>query len=288
VLKEIERKILDIALDPEVEARIDRAPLHLNSAGFDPWGLDPHAAKRFVILINWLYRKYFRVQAVGVENIPEERVIIASNHSGQFPVDGLMLALSLLLEPDPPRIARGMVERWAPTIPFISTLLSRCGQVVGDPQNARELLEHDECIMVFPEGARGLGKTVFRRYQLQRFGTGFVRLALETKTPIIPTAMIGCEETYPGILQFKPLAKLFRTPYFPITPFFPWLGAFGLLPLPTKITIRYGKPILFEGDPDAPDEEIQAMVHRVQGALQDELATGLEIRKDRIFTGAAK
>ena len=44
--------------------------------------------------------------------------------------------------------------------------------------------------MVFPEGVGGSGKTIFKRYELQKFGTGFVRLALETRSPIVPTAVI--------------------------------------------------------------------------------------------------
>src|SRR5690606_37883647 len=107
--------------------------------------------------------------------------------------DGLLLGLSLLLECNPPRAGRGMIERWAPSIPFFSTFFSRVGTVVGDPQNAKDLLNNDECVIVFPEGTRGSGKKIFKRYLLQRFGTGFVRLALETKSPIIPAALIGTE-----------------------------------------------------------------------------------------------
>lgn len=154
--------------------------------------------------------------------------------------------------------------------------------------NCRELLMHDQSVMVFPEGVRGSGKLFKDRYQLQRFGTGFMRLALETNTPIVPVAIIGSEETYPSVYNLEAFAKMIGAPYFPITPFFPLLGAFGLVPLPSKITIRFGKPMEFKGDANEPEGSIRAKVQEVKEALQAEIKIGLEKRGDHIFTGAAK
>ena len=86
--------------------------------------------------------------------------------------------------------------------------------------------------MVFPEGIGGSGKTWWKRYQLQRFGTGFVRIALQTQSPIVPVAIVGCEETYPSLFTVDWLARLFRVPYMPITPFWPLLGFAGGPPPP--------------------------------------------------------
>ena len=52
--------------------------------------------------------------------------------------------------------------------------------------------------MVFPEGARGFVKPYRKRYQLQRFGLGFLRLALETDTPIVPIGIVGSRGAEPG------------------------------------------------------------------------------------------
>ena len=135
--------------------------------------------------------------------------------------------------------------------------------------------------MVFPEGVGGSGKTIFHRYELQRFGTGFVRLALETKTPIVPTAIIGMEESLPSVSSLAPLAKSIGIPYIPVIPT-------GPIPLPTKVTIRYGAPVILSGDPDAPDSEIEKLVEQVKTALRFEIEEGLKIRGEKIFTGAAK
>ena len=107
-----------------------------------------------------------------------------------------MIGTALLLEGQPPRPLRSMVERWVPSLPHVSTLFARLGQVLGTPENCRYLLENEEVVLVFPEGARGISKTIDKAYQLQEFGHGFMRLAMENKTPIVPVGVVGAEEQY--------------------------------------------------------------------------------------------
>jgi 1-acyl-sn-glycerol-3-phosphate acyltransferase len=273
---------------PELDDRVARLNVELNSAGFDRWGMHPETIRKFAPILYFLYKKYFRVEAAGLENIPEGKALFVGNHGGQIPLDAAMAGLALFMEAEPPRIARAMVERWVPTVPFISSLFTRIGAMVGDPMNCRELLMHDQSVLVFPEGVRGSGKLFKERYQLQRFGTGFMRLALESNAPIIPVAIIGTEETYPSIYNFAGLAKAIGAPYFPITPFFPLLGPLGLLPLPSKVTVRFGKPLVFTGDHNEPEEAIREKVQVVKDALQAEINTGLDIRGENVFTGSAK
>ena len=108
-----------------------------------------------------------------------------------------------------------MVERWSTDLPFISTLFNRAGQLVGSPAIGKKILEMDEALMVFPEGAKGISKLYKDRYKLETFGHGFMRLALATNTPIIPIALVGAEEQAPAVADIKPLAKLFGFPAFP-------------------------------------------------------------------------
>jgi len=256
-----------------------RAFARVNSAGFDPWGLHLPTAEESIRWFSLLW-KYFRVEVHGIEKVPEGRVLLVPNHGGQLPIDGTLVGLAMVMEANPPRVARGMVERWFPTLPFVSSLFTRCGQVVGDPANCRALLDRDQAIMVFPEGVRGSGKLYDKRYQLQTFGTGFVRLALESKAPIVPVAIIGAEETYPAIHDAKSLAKLFGAPYMPITPFWPLLGPVGAVPLPVQIDLHFGDPIYLEGDADGSDKEIAVMVDHVKQTLQGMIDEGLAARPD--------
>ena len=290
-LKDLIQKLEHLGLGevPGLEDRLARLDVKLNSAGFDRWGLHPETLRKCAPLLYLLYKKYFRVETSGLENLPPNgRALFIGNHGGQLPLDAMMAGLALVLEAEPPRIARAMVERWVPTVPFVSSLFTRIGAMVGDPMNCREILEHDQSVLVFPEGVRGSGKLFKDRYQLQRFGTGFMRLALETHSPIIPVAIIGTEETYPSVYNFEALAKLVGAPYLPITPFFPLFGVLGLIPLPSKVTIRFGKPIYFEGDANESEEEIRIKVQEVKDVLQAEINEGLKKRGEHIFTGAAK
>lgn len=283
MLKNI-RDYLAGRLSEEDQKRIDQTPLKLNSVGVDPWGLNPSTAKAFLTSVKWLYTHYFRTDVRGIDNLPSGRVILVANHGGQIPIDGLLIGLSVLLEGKHPRIVRGMVDRWVPTMPFISAFFTQIGQVVGDPKNCKDLLEQQECILVFPEGTKGSGKPISKRYQLQRFGSGFIRLALETRSPIVPVSVIGSEEAFPAIYHSKLLAKLINAPYFPITPLFPLLGPVGALPLPTKVQIRFSKPIYFDGDPDLPSADILPMVRKVKREIQRELLEGLRERGGNIFS----
>ncbi|MDW8245478.1 MAG: lysophospholipid acyltransferase family protein [Sandaracinaceae bacterium] len=260
----------------DIDARLSQIPRLLNEANWDSFGFDPRVARHALALAALLYRFYFRVRTRGIERVPQGRVLLIANHSGQLPFDGAMLATALVLEANPPRLARSMVERWSAELPFVSFLFPRLGQVVGTPDNARRLLEADEALIVFPEGSRGISKTFDRRYQLVEFGLGFMRLALATGTPIVPVAIVGPEEQYISVANLTSVAKLLGMPAFPIIPQF----FFGfLLPLPVRYFIEFGEPLHFEGDPDDEDTVIESKVVVVKNAIRGMLHRLLRERK---------
>src|SRR5262249_14659498 len=160
-------------------------------------------------------------------------------------------------------------------LPFISYLFSRWGQITGTPENCRRLLESDEAILAFPEGARGIAKPFTQRYQLQPFGLGFMRLALETGAPVVPIAVVGAEEQAPAF-NVRPLAKLIGAPAFPVLPLPPFLP---LIPYPVKYRIYFGDPLRFEGDPDDEDEALDERVRKVRNEIQSLLREGLRARE---------
>jgi 1-acyl-sn-glycerol-3-phosphate acyltransferase len=264
----------------EVVERIARIPTRLNEYGYDPFGFDPVSTRYSNLLMTWVYRHYLRVNARGVERVPPGRVLLIANHAGNtFAWDGAMLATAMFLEAEPPRLVRGMAEYFLPTLPFFNVMLHRAGSVVGRPENCARLLQQGEAIMAFPEGERGFVKTYRQRYQLQRFGLGFVRLALETGTPIVPIGIVGSEEQSPGLANIRPLGRLIGSPAFPITATFPFLGLAGFLPLPVRFHIHFGNPIQFEGDPNEDDSAIQERVDVVKDEIRRLIADGLAARK---------
>jgi 1-acyl-sn-glycerol-3-phosphate acyltransferase len=267
-------------LGDELEARLARIPTRLNEYGYDDFGADPSAFRPLLALSVFFYRYWLRAEARGIELVPEGRVLLIGNHAGNtFAWDGAMLAMAMLLEAEPPRLVRGMAEFFLPQIPFVSVLLHRAGSVVGTPENCVQLLEHDEAVMVFPEGARGFVKPFSKRYQLQRFGLGFMRLALETDTPIVPVGIVGGEEQSPLLADLKWLGRAINSPSFPVTPLFPWLGLLGFLPLPVKFRLHFGEPLRFEGEAHEDDAAIEARVEVVKERIRALVAEGLRARK---------
>ncbi len=267
-----------LPVDDEVAARFAQIPNKLNERGFDQWGFNPESAKIYYSIGRMLQR-YFRPKVYGIENLPAGRVLIVPNHSGQLPFDGMVVAVSVLMEAEPPRVVRAMAERWFPTLPFVNLAFSRSGVVVGDPINCRNLLEADNAILVFPEGARGCGKPWAQRYKLVRFGRGFMRLALQTNTPIVPVAVIGAEESIPSMFNFEAGAKIIGAPYLPMPPHLPLLGPLAYLPLPTQFHIHFGKPLSFDGPFDDEDEVIEEKVNVVKATIQEMIDDGLEQRE---------
>jgi 1-acyl-sn-glycerol-3-phosphate acyltransferase len=264
-------------LGEEFNARLRRVPLALGSGGVDPFGLDPVWTKWALAATAVLHRNYFRTEVNGAKNIPSGRLLLVANHSGQVPIDAALIGASMFMDAEPPRFIRAMVEKWTQTLPFVSLLFSRVGQVVGVPENALRLLEQGEVLLVFPEGARGISKTFDKRYQLTDFGLGFMRLAMETRTPIVPVAVIGGEEQYISVRNVEPLARLFRMPAFPLMPQMLLPG--GQLPLPTKYRIYFGEPMHFEGDPDDDDAVIEEKVWVVKAMVQSMVNRGVKARE---------
>ncbi len=270
-------EVLERLLGESFARRMGRVPLALGPAGVDPFGLDPQWAKYALATLGLLHRKYFRTEVHGIANIPSGRVLLVANHSGQVPIDASLIGAAMFMDAEPPRIVRAMVEKWAVSLPFVSLLFSRIGQVVGVQENAKRLLAQGEALLVFPEGARGISKTFDQRYKLTEFGLGFMRLAIETDTPIVPIAVVGAEEQYVSVANLEALAKLLRMPAFPIIPQLLLPG--GQLPLPTKYRLWFGEPMRFNGDPDEDDAVIDEKVWLVKQTIQSMLNRGLKERK---------
>lgn len=269
-------QLAEDALGEEIDGRMARIQTRKNESGVDPFGFDPGTARYALAAAAFFHRMYFRTEVHGIERVPEGRCLVIANHSGQIPIDGLLVGAALVLDAEPPRFPRSMVEKWSATLPFVSVFFPRCGQVVGTQDNARRLLEQDETLVVFPEGSRGISKTFDRRYQLVDFGLGFMRLALETRTPIVPVAVVGGEEQLISVADVKPLAKLFRMPAFPLIP----QVFMGMpFPLPTKYRLYFGEPLTFTGDADDDDAVIEEKVWVVRATIQSMINRGLKERR---------
>jgi 1-acyl-sn-glycerol-3-phosphate acyltransferase len=261
------------SLPGELREALDRALRRAaGDYGEDDWGFDEEFALALRPLLNFLYERWWRVETAGIRNVPATgRAMLVANHAGILPWDGTMLSLAIQREHPQPRYPRFLVLDWAFTLPFVSVAMRRVGGVVASPYNASRLLEQDELVAVFPEGAKGAGKDFSERYRLQRFGRGgFVEIALGAGAPIIPVAIVGSEETYPKVGESRVMARLTGAPYFPITPTFPLLGPLGAIPLPSKWRIEFGEPIRTDTfGPDAADD--RTLVFELSERVRDEI-----------------
>jgi 1-acyl-sn-glycerol-3-phosphate acyltransferase len=258
----------------EVAERVKRLELPFNRFGVDPYGISRWHLRHAMTGLTWFYRHYFDVQVSGIEHVPRRgRAMLVGNHSGGIALDAAMVVASMFLEMDPPRLAQGMAEKFIARVPFASKWTHRCGHFTGLPEHAVKLLEDDRLLMVFPEGAQGTAKLYGERHSLVRFGTGFMRLALQTRAPIVPFAFVGGGEAIPTIYNSEWLGKLFGAPYVPITPYF------ATVPLPVKLQIVYSEPILFEGAGDEDDEVIATHVDRVKDRIHELIERGRRLRR---------
>lgn len=266
-----------LPIDPHAAARVDALNLSFNKFGIDPYGIARSDLIRFVSAFAWIYRHYFKVDVYGLENVPPRgRAILVGNHSGGVAIDGAMVMGSMLLDAEPPRLPHAMIDKFIHRFPGASQLMSRTGQFTGNPDQAIRLLRDDRLLLVFPEGARGTAKLAKDADTLVGFGTGFVRLALETKSPIIPFGFVGGGEALPTVANLKTLGRLLGVPYIPVT-------KWGLLvPKPTRFQLLYGKPMVFEGSGHERDEVCGAMVDEVKMKISDLIRQGRQLREKNI------
>ncbi|MDP9001156.1 MAG: 1-acyl-sn-glycerol-3-phosphate acyltransferase, partial [Myxococcota bacterium] len=220
--------------DTIVRDAIDRLEIPFNALGVDPYGASKPHLRIALTVVAALYRHYFSVQTTGIEHVPARgRGMLVGNHSGGIAIDAAMVVASCLLEMDPPRLAQGMAERFIARLPFLSAWATRAGQLPGLPEHGERLLDDERLLMVFPEGARGTAKLFRERNSLVAFGAGFMRLALKTRTPIVPVSVLGGGDALPTIANAYKLGRSLGVPYIPIV-------AYGVpIPMPVKIEIEY-------------------------------------------------
>lgn len=256
------RAVADAATAPVARRSRRRTP--------DPFGLDLAFRERAKPLFRLLYERYWRVETRGIRNVPRSGpVILVSNHSGALPFDATMIACALD-DGGHPRPVRFLYDRFVDHLPWVPQFYRRAGAVVATHENASKLLERGELVGLFPEGVSGLAKLYSERYVLQSFSSGFVRLALRHGACVVPVAVVGAEEIYPLVAKAQSIGKMIGVPYVPITPFFPLLGPLGMIPLPSKWMIRFGKPVEINLPARCASEglAIRALADQMRGRVQ--------------------
>jgi 1-acyl-sn-glycerol-3-phosphate acyltransferase len=253
----------------------------------DEFGFDPDLTSRLsMATIRPLVEKWFRVDVQGIENIPADGgALLVANHSGTVPIDSLVTGLVVHDHAD--RYLRMLGADLVFRLPFFGEMARKGGATLACNEDAERMLGQGELVGVWPEGFKGVGKPFSERYTLQRFGRGgFVSAALHTRVPIVPCSIVGAEEIYPLVGNLPSLARLLGVPYIPITPFFPWLGPLGMIPLPSKWLIEFGEPIRTDALTDEQVEDpmiVFNLTDQVRETIQQTLYALLMQRRNVFF-----
>jgi 1-acyl-sn-glycerol-3-phosphate acyltransferase len=157
-----------------------------------------------LIALGPILRLVFRPQSEGTENVPTEGpAILASNHLSY--ADWLFMPLAV------PRRVSFVAKAEYFTTPGLKGWLQRTffrgsGQIPIDRSgadaaqgaliSAKRVLDQGELFGIYPEGTRS------HDGRLYRGRTGVARLALETRVPVIPVAVIGTDVVAPPGKKF--------------------------------------------------------------------------------------
>jgi len=245
----------------------------------DELGVDERFRDRVHDALRPLSRLWLGLDAgtdIGHEDLSGPALLLFNRGADPLPVEPLVL-WSFLRE-RAGGSARRVYALWSSdtfTQPFLGEWLNRLGIFAATRANCRALLERGATVLAFPEGEQALAKTYERRYRLERFDEGgLVETAMTCGARIVPGAVVGNEESFPLIGQVAG---------WPLTPFFPAFGLFGLLPLPLQWRVQLGAPIQY-GDDARDGARANAVVDAVRSRMQELLVELLAARRT-IFSG---
>jgi 1-acyl-sn-glycerol-3-phosphate acyltransferase len=245
----------------------------------DDRGFNPVTTKQQFFLIEQLLARYFRATTIGAENIPDGRAMIVASHSGVVPWDALLLVAEIYRLTGRFSWNAGH-EYWRRS--FLKDLLVSTGMVLGGRDDFEALLRQDEICTMFVDAGQGNRHAYYLandRYKVKPekgFAPGcggYVKVALRTRCPIVPVAIVGAEEVHYCLGDVPQVAEYLKVPFFPLIA--------SLVPLPARIYIRFGEAIRFSAPPEAADQQavVDRLNEQVRSAMQALVDDTLRRRK---------
>jgi 1-acyl-sn-glycerol-3-phosphate acyltransferase len=215
----------------------------------DAW--DPDYVRKTLPTLRMFADLYHRAEVRGLRNVPREGpVLLVGNHSGGTMIsDTFVFAQAFYDHFGPLRRFHQLAHDLVFRIPGARASLSRYGTVPASPENMGRALDLGAALLVYPGGDHETYRPSWESATIDFAGrTGFVRLALEHRTPIVPVVAIGGQETALFLGQGRQIAallrldRLLRVKVFPAQIGPPYgvtvMDLPGRIPLPAKITVR--------------------------------------------------
>lgn len=216
-----------------------------------------------------LISTYFRVHVEGEEHIPRRGpALLVPNHSGVSGFDAMVLHHEITRASK--RYPRVLTHHLWFLTKTTSIPAQRLGFVEATYENGTSALAKNQLVVIFPEGEFGNFKPSSRAYQLQRFKRGFIRMALETGAPIVPTLILGAEETHVNLSRLK-LTRFLRGVVLPLP--------LNIVPLPSKWKIIFLEPIHLPFKKEALHD--RELVHELAEEIREKMQARLnaELKK---------
>jgi 1-acyl-sn-glycerol-3-phosphate acyltransferase len=268
-------------------ALVDLARLLEPPARLDRYGMDPDFAMRAEPILEFLYATWWRTEVRNVERVPSSGpVVVVANHGGAVPWDALVLRRALFRDHPARRDLRPFLDDRECDTPGFGPLAIRLGAVRAAPEPAERILRGGGAIGVFPEGSAAAKRPWRDRYRIHHFGRGgVVKVSLRTGAAIVPCAVVGSEEASPAIARAGWLAERLGLPALSAGPGLR-LGPAGMLPLPSRWTLRFGDPLPTGAlGPEVADDQgrVNALTEQLRETLQAMLDEDLAARSSVFF-----
>ena len=245
---------------------------------------DPVFTRQVKNAVGPVVKRYFRAEVNGLKSLPASGgALVVSMHSGGVLTPDVLIFAPAFYDAFGYDRPLYILAHTGVLLGPLGTLFSRVGGIEASPDNAAKALRSGGVVLVFPGGDYDAFRPTRMANTIDFQGrTGYVRTALETGVPIVPTVSIGGQETQFFLARGDALAKRLglhriRFKALPLTFGLP----FGLttvlppnFPLPAKIIMEMLEPIdvaaRFGDEPDV--DEVDAHVRSVMQTALDRLA----------------
>jgi len=236
---------------------------------------DAEVIKKLLPLAEFL-KNYHHYRVDGMSKIPKEgKGIILVNHS-LATYDILLLGYMIYTKLQ--RLPRALADRQFYKNDITANFMHKIGVHEAGHDNAQELLEKGELLILAPGGMKESIRSSEEKFQIKWDDrTGFARLAIRTQAPIILAACPGADNMYE--VKASPITD-FAYKYLKLPVTFAKGFRNTILPKPTKLVHYIHEPILppvFEGEGEPPVEMVKAFHDKVIRAMEKLIQDNLTI-----------
>lgn len=250
---------------------------------------DPRFIRSVLPMAALVSAVWFRAEVNGLDHIPASGpALLVGNHSGgNMTPDTMVFAVAFCRRFGVERPFYQLAHSLVMAQPLLQPL-RRFGMMLASEDNARAALDRGAALLVYPGGDVEVHRPSWRSGCVDLAGrTGFLRLAMERRVPVVPVVSIGGQETALFLTSGQSLARalrldrLLRLKALPVSVAVPWgldFGDFlGHVPLPAKLAVEVLPPVTLPGSADS-DADVGAAYRYVTSVMQSALDSLAERR----------